>query len=549
MESAPASTGRVSYSEEEFWAHLRGRDESAVLEFKQRLPRASRLQEPIVAFANGRGGMVAVGVTEQRPRKIVGTDWDQQAEERIQETARITQPPLTISPERVDVEGRTVIILRIEALEHGWAHTSDGRLIVRAGPTNRTLVGNELLRFVQERGSDPVEDQPLSSLSFDDLDPELVKSFVRSRLGNRRNLPRALSDLGLIAPDGKIRLAANLLFGKQPQRDNRRFGIDVVRYEGSADSRAQLREREQLTGTLPELVDQADRLIYEEMRRDAVIRGLVREEVPEFPPVALREALLNAVGHRDYSLRGSAIEIRLYDDAIEIESPGTLAGYVTLENLRDAQYSRNERIMDAFHVLRLVEEAGTGIDRMYEEMEDALLDPPQFDERSSSFLVRFRGRSVFAAEDRLWVSRFSELGLNAHAKVALVYSRREGAVTNEDLQRLRGLSSNESRAVLQELVARELLQSVGRGRGTKYVLGALALRARQRPNLGEQVQTVVSHARRTGAVANRDVRGLLSVDSVTARTMLELAVAQGLLERVGKRRGTRYLPTNRAEEV
>lgn len=198
--------------------------------------------------------------------------------------------------------------------------------------------------------------------------------------------------------------------------------------------------------------------------------------------------------------------------------------------------------MHAFHVLGLVEEAGTGIDRIYAAMEDALLDPPEFEERDSSFIVRFRGRSVFAAEDRLWVSRFGDVNVGSHAKVALVYARRHGAVTNEYLRSLRQLGPSQSRSVLRDLVARGLLQPVGRGRGTRYVLGEAALGARQTIDLDEQLQTMVAHARRLGFIANRDVRGLLGVDRVTARRMLESAVAKGLLAPIGERRGRRYLP-------
>jgi ATP-dependent DNA helicase RecG len=533
----------LTLTEPDFWERY-GRDESAIVDFKEKLTKAGKLQDPFVAFANTRGGTVVVGVTETKPRRLLGTRWDQQAHEHVQDVARITHPPLSISAETVDVEGTTVAVLSVQAVERGWVQTSDGRLIVRAGPTNRTLVGNELARFIGERGSEPVEDQIAAGLTVDDLQTQLVRDFLTIRLGStRRNVSHALRDLGLLTPDGKVRLATLLLFGKQPQAGNRRFGIDVLRFQGRLGSRAELRDRKQLVGTLPDLVTRADSVIYEEMRRDAVIRGLVREEVPEFPPIAIREALLNAVGHRDYSLRGSAVEVRLFDDGLEIESPGTLAGWVTVDNLRDAQYSRNERIMDVFHVLKLVEEAGTGIDRMYAAMEDALLDPPEFEERDRAFVVRFKGRSVFAAEDRLWVSRFGDFNLDGHAKVALVYARRHGAVTNEALRSLRELGRDESRSVLQDLVARGLLQPVSRGRGTRYVLGEVALRARRTANPDEHLQTVVAHARRTGSIANRDVRGLLGIDRVSAREMLESAVAQGLLEPVGERRGRRYLPT------
>lgn len=421
--------------------------------------------------------------------------------------------------------------------------TSDGRLLVRAGPTNRALVGDQLLRFVQERGSDPAEDQPIRGSSLDDLRAGELRGYLHRRLRKRRvQVDRAARDLGLVEEDGRIRVAAVLMFGKEPQRDRRRLGINVVRYEGGLDSRPTFRDRRELSGTLPALVESADRAIYEEMRRDAVIRGLVREEVPEFPTVAIREALLNAVGHRDYSLTGASVEVRLFDDAVEIESPGTLAGWVTVENLRDAQYSRNPRIMEILHELNLVEEAGTGIDRMLEAMEAALLDPPEFVERAHSFIVRFRGRSVFAAEDRLWVAGFSDLALGGHAKVALVYARRNGTVTNEDLRTLRALESRESRGILQALVARRLLEPVGRGRGTRYVLGEVARASRGGADLDQQVATVVAHARRTGAVANRDVRGLLGVDRAEALAVLGAAVARDLLEAVGERRARRYLP-------
>lgn len=533
----------LSLSADQFWERF-GRAETSTVDFKELLPKAGKLQEPLVAFANTRGGVVVCGVDEQRPRSVIGIDWGQEQAERVQETARSTQPPLHLASRLIDVDGRTVALIEVEALERGWVQTSDGRLLVRAGPTNRALVGDQLLRFVQERGADPAEDQPVRGSSLDDLRADTLRRYLHLRLRKQRvNVAQAARDLGLIAEDGRVRLSAILMFGKDPQRDRRRLGIDLTRHEGALESRHTFRDRRQLKGTLPELVEAADRAIYEEMRRDAVIRGLVREEVPEFPPVAIREALLNAVGHRDYSLSGSAVEVRLFDDAIEIESPGTLAGWVTVENLRDAQYSRNPRIMEIFHDLNLVEEAGTGIDRMLDAMEAALLDPPEFIEKSHSFVVRFRGRSVFAAEDRLWISGFADLGLSGHAKVALVFARRNGAVTNEDLRALRALETRESRGILQALVSRGLLAPVGRGRGTRYVLGEIARASPRRADRHQQIEVVVAHARRNGSIANREVRGLLGVERTEALAILDAGVAQGLLEAVGERRARRYLPT------
>jgi ATP-dependent DNA helicase RecG len=526
-----------------FWEAV-GTHETSSVDFKEQLPKPGKLQEPLVAFANARGGAVVVGVSKTRPHHVIGTRWSQDDEERVQEAARATQPPLSVTTRTTQVEGRVVAVVAVEPLADGWVQTSDGRLLVRAGPTNRALVGTELLRFVQERGADPVEEQVVRGASLGDLDKDLVRQYLRGRLGRKRlDLESDLRDLRLVDLDGRLRLACLLLFGRRAQAANRRFGIVVSRFEGSLEGGAKLRERTELAGPLPELVSKADRLVYEEMRRDAVVRGLVREEVPEFPPVAVREALVNAVGHRDYSARGSAVEVRLYDDALEVESPGTLPAWVTVDNLPDAQYSRNVLIMEGLQRLGLVEEAGQGIDRMISEMEDALLNPPEFEERDASFLVRLRGTSVFAAEDRLWVSRFAELELSADAKVAIVYARRHGSISNEDLRTLRGLDRDRSRAVLQDLVGRGLLDAVGRGRGARYVLGTIARRASTEATLDEQLRTVIGHARRLGSVGNADVRGLLEVDRQEARAILVELVQRGLLRAEGERRGRRYLPT------
>jgi ATP-dependent DNA helicase RecG len=503
----------------------------------------------MVAFANSRGGTIFVGIGDRRPRQIFGVAWSQDLVEQVHEAARLTQPPLRVEVERWNVDGRDVASIKVGTLERGWVQTSDGRLLVRAGPTNRALVGDELLRFVRERAADPVEDEAVPGVGFDDLRPEPLRQFVRARM--RRpgvSLPIAARDLGLLTDDGRVRLATLLVFGRAPQQRNRRFGIVMSRYEGPVDGTTRLRERRELVGPLPDLVAQADQHLYSAMRHDAVIRGLVREEIPEYPPIALREALVNAVGHRDYSLRGAAVEVRLFDDAIEVESPGTLAGYVTVENLREAQYSRNERIMDALQRLGLVEEAGQGIDRMIAEMEDALLAPPEFEERSTAFLVRLRGVSIFAAEDRLWISRFGRLDLSADDKVALVFARRAGAITNEQLRGLRPLDREASRETLQGLVTRGLLDTFGRGRGTGYRLSELATEARTTATLGEKLKAVLDHARRTGVIVNADVRGLLAVDAIEARSILEALVLRDLLRPEGERRGRRYLTVREPED-
>jgi ATP-dependent DNA helicase RecG len=187
---------------------------------------------------------------------------------------------------------------------------------------------------------------------------------------------------------------------------------------------------------------------------------------------------------------------------------------------------------------------------MISEMENALLSRPQFLEREASFVVRLLGTTVFTAEDRLWISRFADHDLSAHAKVALVFARRNGSIGNEDLRNLRNLDRDASRGVLQGLVAMGLLRAVGRGRGARYVPGRSAASTARTTTLDEQLQAVLNHARRQGSIANVDVRGLLvEVDRQRARSILNELVGRGLLRAEGERRGRRYLPVHEGDRV
>ncbi|HWD48113.1 MAG TPA: ATP-binding protein [Actinomycetota bacterium] len=131
------------------------------VEFKQQIQRTARMQAPMVAFANSPGGTILVGISDRRPRQILGADWNQDLVEQIQEAARSTQPPLQVEVERQHIDDHDVACIQVGPMTRGWVQTSDGRLLVRAGPTNRALVGDELLRFARERAADPVEDEPV----------------------------------------------------------------------------------------------------------------------------------------------------------------------------------------------------------------------------------------------------------------------------------------------------------------------------------------------------------------------------------------------------
>ena len=134
----------LSHSADQFWERF-SRTETSTVDFKELLPKAGKLQEPLVAFANTRGGVVVCGVDERRPRSVVGIDWSRSNPSGARRPPGPRNRPFNLLSRLIDVDGRTVALIEVEAVERGWVQTSDGRLLARAGPTNRALVGDQLL--------------------------------------------------------------------------------------------------------------------------------------------------------------------------------------------------------------------------------------------------------------------------------------------------------------------------------------------------------------------------------------------------------------------
>ncbi len=158
--------------------------------------------------------------------------------------------------------------------------------------------------------------------------------------------------------------------------------------------------REDIIGPLPNMIERAWSIIYEEMDKNAKVHGLKRTDETEYPTSVVREALVNAVAHRDYQIVGRSIEIRIYTDRLEVTSPGGLPAYITLDNIVEEHYSRNPRIVNGLYQFSFIEELGLGVDRMIEDMTKAGHPPPTFEDKQHSFAV-----TLYNTKD--WRRRYS----------------------------------------------------------------------------------------------------------------------------------------------
>jgi ATP-dependent DNA helicase RecG len=260
-----------------------------------------------------------------------------------------------------------------------------------------------------------------------------------------------------------------LLFGHNPQAFFPQSGIVFVKFPGveprGEDGGIGYGRRDELNGPLARIIERAWNVTFEEMRVGATVNSLEREELLEYPRFAVREALVNAVAHRDYRIRGRRIEIRKYADRLEIISPGGLPGYMTLDNLVEEHFSRNPRLVNGLFQWGYIEELGLGIDLMIEEMVQSGHAPPTFRATTHSFTV-----TLFNKQERPAVPRWTR-SMNERQTRALTYVRENGSISNREYQKLcSDVSAETLRLDLVDLVERGILLKIGSKKGTHYIL-------------------------------------------------------------------------------
>jgi ATP-dependent DNA helicase RecG len=443
---------------------------SATVEFRPEGASLGRLAEVLVAFANGGGGSLWVGV-DGRTGQPQGLADPEATLDRALQAALSADPPLIIPlPRIVEVGDQPVLVVSVPpGLPHVYSYK--GKYLVREGTRNRALAPRPLRRLMMERGAVSFESMVPDGARLDDLNWPRAEEYL-AKLGpfGEERPEEALLQRGCLAEaQGEARptYGGLLLFGQQPQRWVHSAEILLARYAGTRLGDQFVKE--QVRGTLPEQIRRAEAFVRENIPRGARLSGLERIEETQVPLDAVREAIVNAVAHRDYQIRGDEIRVFLFRDRIEIYSPGRLPGHVTLDNLASERFSRNEVLVQVLSDMGFIERLGYGIDRMLRRMAEEGLPPPQFEETAGGFRVTLQGKALVGAEARL--QRWRHLGLNERQEEALAYLEREGRITNRDYQELcPDVSAETIRRDLVDLVHKGLLIKIGDKRATYYIL-------------------------------------------------------------------------------
>ncbi|NYB52070.1 MAG: putative DNA binding domain-containing protein [Methanobacteriaceae archaeon] len=436
------------------------------MEFKSSLSDKDAIMKTISAFSNKRGGIILVGVNDNG--EVIGVGMGRNTLEQLaNEIRRETDP--SVSPYIDDplVNGNKIILIEVsESTEKPVFYRN--KAYIRVGRTNQKLSSTEIRSLItNEHRVTSWDEQIIEEATLEDIDDKQVENFLKLA-SIKRNLDldpktpkkEALNRLELTR-DGQLTNAAVLLFGSNPQRFVLQAITQCARFKGiDTDEFEDVRNFE---GTIIDQREDALKFIGKHIGKSAKIEGVERVEEFEYPLEAIREAVTNALCHRDYRIN-SNVQIRIFEDRIEIWGCGPLPEPLTVEDLKKAHDSirRNPLVAKCFYRIGFVEEWGTGTQRIIKSCLENGLPEPLFEIKSGSLVVIIRKYKYAQL-------RKSEIG--ERQKKAIDYLLKNGRITNEEYRRINpDIGRYTALKDLKDLVSKGVITAEGKGRYTYYIL-------------------------------------------------------------------------------
>ena len=351
----------------------------------------------IIAFANADGGTVAIGISD-KTRRIEGVDYDiQKLNELLRVPFDFCVPTVKVEIEKVqciDFKGREnhVLLMHIEPSMEVHANQAD-EVFMRVGDKSKKLAFEERMQLMYDKGERFFEDKPVPETDIEDIDLAFVEKYIAQIGYSKTAMEYLRENKGFIKEkNGKVQIssAAILLFGKNPQLYFPRARVRFIRYEGTEErvgTQMNVIKDVIFEGNILKMITDAVAYLDTQIKEKTYLGedGLfVTEE--EYPKFVRQEIIVNAVTHRDYSIRGTDIQIKMFDDRIVVESPGKLPGLVKTDNIRHTHFSRNPKIAEFLKVYSFVKEYGEGVDRMCKELEAVGLQDPEY--RLNAFMLQ-----------------------------------------------------------------------------------------------------------------------------------------------------------------
>ncbi|MBW1922076.1 MAG: putative DNA binding domain-containing protein [Deltaproteobacteria bacterium] len=526
--------------------------ENEHFEFKEAKNRYDfqKLVKYCVALANEGGGKMILGVTDKVPRKVVGTKAFQNLERT--KAGLIERMSLRIDAEEIMHPQGRVVVFHVPSRPIGMAIHYEGRYFMRAGEDLAPMLPDMLKRIFDETGPDYTA-EICSKAALNDLDLDAVEDFRnrwirKSKNENLRRLSseQLLLDAELLTREG-ITYAALILFGTKEALGRYLAQAEVIFEYRSSDATGPAQDRQEFRQGFFSFYEELWSLI--ELRNDKqhFRDGLFVWDIPTFNEEAVREAILNAVSHRDYRMAGSVF-VRQYPRRMEIVSPGGFPPGITPENILWEQSPRNRRIAEAFARCGLVERSGQGMNMIYEACIRESKPRPDFTHTDPYHVWLTLHGEVQHPEFLRFLEKLGEERLESFTTQDLLVV--DHVFRNEPVPE--GFKGN-----LLRLVERGIIEQISRGRGTRYVLsrrfykfiGKKGVYTRKRGLDRETNKALILKHIRDNAAGGAPLRDLIQVLPALSRFQVQRLVQElrdeGLVKLVGATKGARWFPVEK----
>ena len=376
---------------------LIGARESMTVEWKPSLSQINEIIESITAFSNTEGGRLFVGISKDG--KAVGVSIGKDTiENLVNRVAQHTEPKIHPRVTVTKSGDKEIIVIDVKE-SHDKLVLANGRPYIRVGKSTRQMGKDEYERLILEKhkGKLYFDEQICKDAKITDISKEKLLTFVKKAkeqrglsIDSRAAATDILRKLKLMKA-GKLTNAAILLFGKDTQDFFLQAELKAIRFKGIDETRPML-DFKTIGGDAITLLEKAESFIYDHIPMRAWIESgkLQRQEKWLYPPDAIREALANALAHRDYASPGK-VQVRIFDDRLEIWNPGLLPPPLTLYKLKGKHdsFPRNPLIAKAFFWIRYAEDVGSGTSKIIQWCREWGLPEPAYEEAGASFVTVF----------------------------------------------------------------------------------------------------------------------------------------------------------------
>ncbi len=436
--------------------------------------KVSDLAPHISAFANADGGTLVIGISDKkRTLEGINSCGDVKINEFINTPKDCCRPMPRYREEFFDItnengEQDRILLLHIEPSIDQVIRTSNDRTYLRIGDKSKEMLGENLRNLEYAKGSRHFEDEINQSVTLEDLDQELIKAY-KERIGaGSIDTHQVLGARGFIQRRDGIEYLTNaavLLFAKNIMRFNMNCRIRFIRIDGremQVGANYNVVKDKSIDEPILRLVDAAKAFIADQLRvftKQEHGSGKFVES-PEYPEFPWLEGIINAVAHRDYAASGQFIKVSMYDDRLEIESPGRFPNIVTADNISYTRFSRNKTIARVMTEFEWVRELNEGVKKIYSDMADAGLPAPEYIETPNTVKLILRNNIDERTAHRNKTSDKASHGalneaindaLNGDEKIIVELIKVDPSISQESISERSGFSRSKVQRIMKKL--------------------------------------------------------------------------------------------------